>query len=168
MMKMEHQVYEVLNVLESMPPKAYASVKGSTQFPDINGMVRFYSMWDGSLVVADIEGLPYTAGDCKGRIFGFHIHEGARCLGTVQDPFAQTQGHYNPQNCAHPEHAGDLPPLFGNHGDALQIFYTDRFFPEGIVDHTVVIHDMPDDFKSQPSGDSGMKIACGEIQANNR
>ena len=63
-------------------------------------------------------------------------------------------------------HAGDLPPLMGDHGYALCIFYTDRFLPEEVIGHTAVIHAMPDDFRSQPSGDSGMKIACGEIKSN--
>ncbi|MFW5629422.1 MAG: superoxide dismutase family protein [Acetivibrio ethanolgignens] len=30
---------------------------------------------------------------------------------------------------------------------------------------TVILHDMPDDFRTQPSGNSGEKIACGEIRA---
>ena len=38
--------------------------------------------------------------------------------------------------------------------------------PEEAVGHTLVIHAMPDDLKSQPSGASGEKIACGEILAN--
>ena len=43
-------------------------------------------------------------------------------------------------------------------------FYTDRFEPEDIIGHTVVIHSQADDFRSQPSGDSGEKIACGIIR----
>ena len=34
-----------------------------------------------------------------------------------------------------------------------------------VVGRTIVLHEMPDDFKTQPSGDSGMKIACGESKA---
>lgn len=153
-----------LNLVLSTPPDAYASIKGSPQFSGINGMVRFYPLWKGSLVVADIGGLPYKDGVCDGRIFGFHVHEGEHCTGTAADPFSDTKTHYNPNACDHPEHAGDMPPLFGNHGYAFQMFYTERFIPESVVGKTVVIHDMPDDFKSQPSGDSGMKIACGEIK----
>ena len=59
-----------------------------------------------------------------------------------------------------------MPPLFGNDGFAMMMFYTDRFYPETVIGRTVVIHDMPDDFKTQPAGDSGMKIACGEIKEN--
>ena len=41
--------------------------------------------------------------------------------------------------------------------------YTDRFYPEDVIGKTVVIHEKPDDFRTQPSGDSGEKIACGKI-----
>lgn len=34
-----------------------------------------------------------------------------------------------------------------------------------VVGRTIVLHEMPDDFKTQPSGDSGMKIAYGESKA---
>ena len=44
------------------------------------------------------------------------------------------------------------------------MFYTNRFVPEEIIGHTVVIHDMADDFRTQPAGDSGSKIACAEIK----
>ena len=43
-------------------------------------------------------------------------------------------------------------------------FLTDRFTLKEIIGRTVVIHSMPDDFTSQPSGNSGEKIACGVIK----
>ena len=47
------------------------------------------------------------------------------------------------------------------------IFLTDRFTIDEIINRTIVIHDMPDDFITQPSGNSGNKIACGIIVNNN-
>lgn len=44
------------------------------------------------------------------------------------------------------------------------MFFTNRFSIEEIIGRTVVIHDMTDDFKTQPSGNSGKKIACGVIK----
>ena len=41
---------------------------------------------------------------------------------------------------------------------------TNRFAVKDIIGRTVVIHDKPDDFTTQPSGGSGVKIACGEIK----
>lgn len=65
----------------------------------------------------------------------------------------------------HPEHGGDLPPILSDKGTAWMMVYTTRFFTEEVVGKTVVIHDMPDDFRTQPSGNSGEKIACGQIVA---
>lgn len=156
------------NLLNS-PPQAIAYIFGSNEYPAINGVVRFYKQKEGTLVAAQIKGLPTVSDPCSQRVFGFHVHEGAVCSGNAQDPFADTKAHYNPYNCMHPSHAGDLPPLFGdNKGYAMEIFYTDRFVPEEVIGRAVIIHDMPDDFKTQPSGDSGLKIACGEIFRNER
>lgn len=142
-------------------PQARASVHGSDKYRGLHGAVNFYNVSGGTLVVAEIYGLPTPPRD---GIFAFHIHEGGSCTGTKDDPFAQTGGHYNPGNTLHPYHAGDMPPLFGNNGYAYLSFFTDRFTPEEVVGRTVVIHGGPDDFKTQPSGASGTKIACGEIK----
>lgn len=155
-----------LRTIMTTSPQAYTRVNGSEKYPQIEGDVFFYPAWNGTLILADIGGLPYENGSCKSRIFGFHVHEGEKCLGDASDPFADAGLHYNPENCPHPMHAGDLPPLFGNHGYALQLVYTDRFMPEEIIGKTLIIHDMPDDFRTQPAGDSGWKIACGEIKNN--
>ena len=68
--------------------------------------------------------------------------------------------------CEHPNHAGDLPPLFGNNGFALSLFLTNRFTVDEVIGRTIIIHDHPDDFTTQPSGNSGTKIACGVIRRN--
>jgi Cu-Zn family superoxide dismutase len=57
-----------------------------------------------------------------------------------------------------------MPPLFGNQGYAFLMFLTDRFTAREIIGKTVIIHDKPDDFTTQPAGNSGNKIACGVIQ----
>lgn len=145
-------------------PHAAARVYGSGDFPKIRGFVRFYGTKYGVLVAADIQGLPVGTGACGGRVFGFHIHSGLSCTGNASDPFADTLAHYDTANCQHPYHAGDMPPLFGNNGNAFSVFLTNRFNIGEIIGKTVVIHDMPDDFKTQPSGGSGTKIACGLIR----
>lgn len=144
--------------------RAMAVVKGNSDFPDINGTVTFVQKKNGVLVTASISGLPKgSAESCSDRIFGLHIHEGNSCTGNAQDPFANAKTHYNPYGCAHPFHAGDLPPLFENDGYAYLSVLTNRFSISEIIGRTVIIHDMPDDFTSQPSGNSGTKIACGVI-----
>lgn len=115
-------------------------------------------------MAAEACGLPETAERCGNAVFGFHIHSGGRCSGDHTDPFADALAHYNPEDCPHPAHAGDLPPLFSNHGNAFQLFLTDRFTVREIIGKTIIIHARPDDFTSQPGGNSGERIACGEIK----
>ena len=143
---------------------AFARITGSSQYPGLHGLIRFYQTEYGVLTAAEITGLPKCPECCSGPVFAFHIHEGGQCQGSASDPFADTGGHYNPGACPHPYHAGDLPPLFGNHGYAFSVFLTDRFCAEEIIGHTVIIHSHPDDFMTQPSGNAGSKIACGVIR----
>lgn len=157
-------MYEILSesiypLLVSGQPERYANIKGGPDYPHIEGMVLFYRFRRGTIVVADIAGLP----DNGSGVYGFHIHEGKACTGNSTDAFADAGMHLNPYGKEHPLHMGDMPVLFGNNGAAWGAFFTERFLPGEVAGHTVIIHDMPDDFKSQPSGDSGMKIACGVI-----
>ncbi len=145
-------------------PQAAACIAGSENYPDLSGTVRFYQTRKGVIVLAEISGLPHSGLPCHDRVFGFHIHEGTDCGGTMDDPFADAMSHYDPHNCEHPYHAGDLPPLFGNNGSALSLFLTHRFSVDEVIGRTVIIHDMPDDYTTQPSGKSGTKIACGVIR----
>lgn len=136
----------------SAQPHAIAEIQGN----GISGTVAFYSYPLGVLTVADIRGLPENNG-----VYGFHIHEGSSCGGT---DFADTGGHFNPTNAEHPYHAGDLPPLFSHNGNALMAVRTGRFSIDDIAGRTVVVHKNPDDFTTQPAGNSGEKIACGIIK----
>lgn len=142
---------------------AKATVLGSSKYPDIRGTFWFRETKNGVIVTARVFGLPTSNQVCKNRIFGVHIHQKGDCTGNTVDPFANVGSHYNPNNCNHPEHAGDLTPLFENNGYAYYCFLTNRFNIKEIIGRSVIIHDMPDDFTSQPSGNSGTKIACGII-----
>lgn len=143
---------------------AFAEINGGEKYPNIRGTVSFYKLRDSVLVKAKILGLPDGNAKCESPVFGFHIHSGFDCSGTPQDPFSGSKTHYNPNDCLHPYHAGDMPPLFGANGTAFLIFITNRFTVEEIIGRTVIIHLNPDDFMTQPSGNSGEKIACGIIQ----
>lgn len=146
-------------------PTASARIMGSPSYPDISGRVDFFPAGSGVLVVSEVWGLPVKEKNCPAGVFGFHIHEGADCTGTADDPFRDTGGHFNPGGCPHPAHAGDLPPLFGNNGYAFMTVYTERFSVRDVIGRTVIIHANPDDFTTQPSGNSGQKIACGQIKS---
>ncbi len=149
-------------------PAARAIIKGSETYPDIKGKADFYDVHGGTVLVVEVTGLPGKIKDENSGFFGFHIHEGSSCTGNGEDPFADTGGHYNPGQGSHPKHAGDLPPFLADHGSAWMSVYTTRFFPEDVVGRTIVIHSMPDDFRTQPSGNSGEKIACGLIVPGER
>ncbi len=155
-MKKCNKLYYVL----SEKPNAEAVICGSDKYPSINGKVMFYQLCGGVIVHAEIEGLPKKCNP----FLGFHIHNGTQCTGNESDPFLNADGHYNPNNCPHPCHAGDMPPLFNANGKAVLVFLTDKFTLSEILGKAVIIHSMPDDFTTQPSGNAGEKIACGTIK----
>jgi len=136
--------------------QAVAYIKGGEQAPGICGQVSFYQRKKCVLIEANINCLPSN----NSGFYGFHIHDGGSCTGA---DFADTGGHYNPENAAHPNHAGDLPPLMLCCGGAWLRVATDRFRLSDVIGKTVVIHSMPDDFRTQPAGNAGTKIACGVI-----
>lgn len=144
-------------------PNAVAIVNGSRAYPHIRGIVRFYKVASGVMVRAELAGLPKGNDQCDSPIFAIHIHSVGDCSENGSEPFPNTMGHYNPRNCPHPYHAGDMPPLFSAGGRAVSVFLTDRFTIDEIFEKSIIIHSSPDDFTSQPSGNSGTKIACGII-----
>ena len=143
---------------------AKTNIKGGKKYPKINGAVTFREVKNGVLVTAKVNGLPQSSDSCTGRFFGFHIHEGSSCSGTISDEFANAKTHLNPTNCPHPFHIGDLPPLIENNGYAHMTVLINKFKIKDILGKVVIIHDSPDDFTTQPSGNSGSKIACGIIE----
>lgn len=145
-------------------PQAIARIKGSADYPNLHGTATFYQTPSGVIVISRILGLPHTDEVCYQPIFAFHIHSGGSCSGNEKDPFAASMAHYNPHDCLHPYHAGDMPPLFGVNGAAFSAFLTGRFSVKDVIGRTVIIHSAPDDFSTQPSGNAGQKIACGVIE----
>lgn len=139
--------------------RAIADIRGSEEYPRLCGFVSFRQADKGVLVTAKISGLPQT----EHNVFAFHVHSGDSCGGTDKEPFPLSDGHYNPDKSPHPDHRGDLPPLFSCRGIAYMSVLTDRFTVREIVGRTIIIHIRPDDFMSQPAGNSGKKIACGKI-----
>ncbi len=136
---------------------ATAYISGGNSNPKISGTVKFFQQCNGVRIVADIHGLP----DSETGFFAFHIHEGGDCGGAG---FSNTGSHYNPFGKEHPNHAGDLPPLLSADGNAVLSVVTNRFTVNDVIGRTVVIHSGSDDFKTQPSGNAGTKIACGVIR----
>lgn len=133
-------------------------IVGGDEYHDLRGEVLFCQKRCAVIITVRIFGLPEN----DSGFFAFHIHEGDSCEG---DHFSETGNHYNPKENPHPEHAGDLPPLLSCKGSAYMQVKTDRFTVREIIGRTIVIHGSFDDFKTQPSGNAGEKIACGVIQS---
>ncbi|MBR6537581.1 MAG: superoxide dismutase family protein [Lachnospiraceae bacterium] len=149
-----------LSLLSDDEPDAIAVIKGNNLYPDINGVVKFYALPEsGILIAVEVSDLPDGKGEDTPTFFAFHIHENDNC----SDDFANTGNHYNPDKVPHPEHAGDLPPLLSNDGYVWTVLYDSFLTLPMIINRSVVIHQNPDDFTTQPSGNAGEKIACGVI-----
>ena len=143
---------------------AKAIIKGGKKYPKIDGIVTFRETKNGVILTAKINNLPQSKDKCTGRFFGFHIHEGNSCSGNLNDEFANGKSHLNSTNCPHPFHIGDLPPLVENNGYCYMRVLINKFKIKDILGKAIIIHDSADDFTSQPSGNSGNKIACGIIE----
>jgi superoxide dismutase, Cu-Zn family len=128
------------------------------------GEVTFEQVGDKVHVFANVKGLK------PGKQHGFHIHEAGDC--SAPDGMS-AKGHFNPGGKPHAApgsgHAGDLPQLAGDkagHGklDAELAGFTVAPGPASIVGRGLIVHADPDDFKTQPTGNSGARIACGVIK----
>jgi Cu-Zn family superoxide dismutase len=151
------------NPLASQGPFATARLH-PTQGSSVEGELRFTQVGDRVRVTGEIKGLaPNTE-------HGFHVHEKGDC----SSPDGMSAGgHYNPAGAGHGSHgsgvshAGDLPSLRADaNGVALVYFESKQFSVGGAADVTgrgLIVHRDPDDFKTQPTGNSGPRLACGAI-----
>jgi Cu-Zn family superoxide dismutase len=136
-------------------PASGSQVKGSASFTRIAG---------GLHLAATVSGL--TPGE-----HGFHVHE----VGDCSAPDATSaKGHYNPAGSHHggqggEHHAGDMPNLVadasGNASFSADLLGLDVGAGNDVANRALVIHADPDDYKSQPAGNSGKRVACGVIKA---
>lgn len=142
-------------------PDASAIIQGGSDYPRISGIANFYyTRWNiGLMVEVELANLPNSTSYAP-RFLGMHIHENGNCL----ENFENTGLHYNPTNAVHPYHLGDLPSVLNSNGYAYFVFYDSFLSLNDIMNRSIIIHSKSDDFKSQPSGDSGDKIACGIIR----
>ena len=148
---------------------AVAHIKGGPLRPEIQGVVWFKEVSGGTQVYAEVQGLPsyQPASNNTNPIgpHGFHLHEFGSCeVGNPEDPFQAAGGHWNPHDEPHGNHAGDFPVLFSNNGYAKSSFFTNKFKPDDVINKTVIIHENPDDYRSQPAGNAGKRLACGIIR----
>ena len=151
------------------PRRAVAQVRGGPLAPQLRGTVTFTEVAGGVWVAAVVEGLPAYRPGGEGRNpigpHGFHIHERGDCsVGDPAKPFEAAGGHWNPTGQPHGNHAGDFPVLIAMNGRAVLGFFTNRFRVADVIGKAVVIHESPDDYRSQPAGDAGRRLGCGVIR----
>lgn len=146
---------------------AVARIRGGPLAPQLEGTVRFRPAPGGTLAAVSVSGLPaYRPGSPPIGPHGFHLHEVGSCrVGNPGDPFQDAGGHFNPTGAPHGNHAGDFPVLFSNGGRAEMSFFTDRFRPSEIVGRAIIIHENPDDYRSQPAGSAGRRLGCGVVES---
>lgn len=117
----------------------------------------------GVLLHAKLKNLPEGA-------HAFHVHAVGKC----EPPFKSSGGHFNPENKKHGflgkggMHAGDMPNIHVPASGSLEIEVLNAQMKLGpaLFDEdgaAIVIHAGPDDYKTDPAGAAGARIACGVI-----
>lgn len=129
----------------------------------MQGQLEMIPVKEGIKFMAEVKGLK------PGAVHGFHIHENGKCEGD----FKSAGEHFNPKKidhggpASHKRHLGDLGNLVANkEGVAkVDVVLKDLSNEEinSIIGKSVIIHSKADDFSTQPSGDSGERVACGVI-----
>jgi Cu-Zn family superoxide dismutase len=153
--------------ISSSGPTAVAQLQ-PTQGNNVSGTTTFSQQGDKVAVEADIKGL--TPG-----LHGFHVHEKGDC--SAPDG-ASAGGHFNPSGKPHggtsgtERHGGDLGNLIADaDGKAILKITIEgvsvaKDAPNSVVGRGLIVHADPDDYKTQPTGNSGKRLACAVITAN--
>jgi Cu-Zn family superoxide dismutase len=149
--------------LDRAGPAARATL-APTAGNQASGTVTFESRGDKVRMVAKLAGLPPGA-------HGFHIHEKGDC--SAPDG-TSAGGHFNPAGKPHGDpaagdhHAGDMPMVAADAGgnatvEAVLDAVTIGSGAADIVGRAVIVHKDADDYRTQPTGNSGARLACGVI-----
>jgi Cu-Zn family superoxide dismutase len=159
----------VLIVFDALPSQAQTAKAALTSADGKDaGSVTLTQIPNGVLLALTVKGLP--AGE-----HAFHVHAVGKC----ETPFTSAGGHFNPGNKKHglmaPDgtHAGDMPNLHIPASGELTIevangaITLEKGKPNSLFDDdgsAIVIHAGKDDYKTDPTGDAGGRIACGVVQ----
>jgi superoxide dismutase, Cu-Zn family len=157
-----------LSGCKSIPPDAPKATANlvPTKSGNAVGTANFYQAGNKVRMVANVSGL------APGREHGFHIHEAGDCS---SGDGMSAKGHFNPAGKPHghystaERHAGDMPALKADASGNARLdtdldLMTVTPGPASIVGRGLIVHADPDDYKTQPTGNAGARIACGVIQ----
>jgi Cu-Zn family superoxide dismutase len=112
-----------------------------------------------------------ATGLVPGSVHGFHVHENGNCASA---DFTSAGGHFNPAKQPHgpqagPHHMGDMPSLLADPEGKIDTRFALNGVAlggtDGYVGHAVILHAGPDDYQTQPTGNSGARLSCGVIAA---
>lgn len=150
----------------SPPPPAAVAQLAPTRGNAVSGQARFTQQGDTVRLVAEVSGLKPLA------THGFHIHEKGDC--TSGDGMS-AGGHFNPAGHPHgqqgqgPHHAGDLPSLQADAQGVARLDLPLAGLSVGsggandVLQHGLIVHRDPDDYRTQPTGNAGPRLACAVI-----
>ena len=150
------------------PDAAATADLQATRGNTASGTVRFVQNGDTVKVSGEVKGLKPNAEH------GFHVHEKGDCS---SGDGMSTGGHFNPTGTAHGQHGhgthhvGDLPSLMADAQGVAKFDFTTSALTlkpgaSSIMDKGLIVHRDPDDYKTQPTGNSGPRVACGVIRAS--
>jgi superoxide dismutase, Cu-Zn family len=145
-------------------PQAVAELKPTTG-SSASGSVRFVQAGGAVKVSGEIRGLKPNAEH------GFHVHEKGDCS---SGDGMSTGGHFNPDAKPHGQHAsgahhvGDLPSLKANASGVATFSFESKSIavgtgPSNVIGRGLIVHRDPDDYKTQPTGNAGPRLACAVI-----
>lgn len=145
-------------------PAAVATLQPTTG-NSTSGSVRFVQQGDRVLVAGTIRGLKPNAEH------GFHVHEKGDCS---SGDGMSAAGHFNPSGAPHGQHgmgmhhAGDLQSLKADANGVANFSFVASGISVGsgaadIVGRGLIVHRDPDDYRTQPTGNSGPRLACAVI-----
>lgn len=146
---------------------AAIAVLAGTKDSPVRGELRLTETNGGVEVIGEIAGLTV------GSEHGFHVHEHGDC--SAPDA-SSAGGHLNPGEAPHggpgaaEKHLGDIPNIKANEQGRADVSLRVEGAtlrdggPNNLVGKAFVVHAKADDYKSQPSGNSGDRIACGVVQ----
>lgn len=143
------------------------SLLGAPEDTDFAGSLTITPEGAGVSIVADVAGV-----DTDGR-HGIHVHENGMCehhpAAADAKPFSTAGGHYNPTNTEHacpptdPRHAGDLGNIEVSGGKGHLELSVANLSMDQLGGKAVILHAGEDDCKTQPTGNSGDRLACGVV-----
>jgi Cu-Zn family superoxide dismutase len=144
--------------IADLQPTRGSTAQGTATFTQVGNRVRVHAV---------------VTGLRPGQEHGFHIHEAGDCS---SGDGMSAKGHFNPYGKAHAHyttaerHAGDMPALKADANGRAELdveldVITVAAGPASVVGRGLIVHAQPDDYRTQPTGNAGARLACAVIRS---